>query len=117
MYSRSARNTRRSISSETSDEAIAGEHTVERGANTRRPRTRIRPVRALRRREQPVEQGGALVEIGVVVLEAGPVVMAHQREPDRPRVGHLEQVGSHVEQPLQDDGQSVTSVDSLVRPK
>ena len=47
----------------------------------------IGAVGALGRGEQAVQQRGALVEIGVVPLEAGAVVVAHQREPDRARVG------------------------------
>ena len=46
---------------------------------------------------EPVQQRGALLEVGVVPLEPGAVVVAHQREPDRARVGHLQQVAHEHE--------------------
>ena len=47
--------------------------------------------------EEPVQERGAVVEIGVVPLEAGAVVVLHQREPDGTGIGRLEQVADEHE--------------------
>ena len=58
---------------------------VDRGAHPVGVRARIGAVGPLGGGEQAVQQRGALVEVGVVPLEAGAVVVAHEREADRTR--------------------------------
>ena len=62
-----------------------------------RVRARVGAVRTLRGREQTVQQCVAFVEVGVVPLEPGPVVVAHEREADGARVGDLQQVADEHE--------------------
>ncbi len=69
------------------------------GGGRRRPGSRGRR-RSPARGQQAAQQGLALVEVGVEPLEAGPVVVAEQRQPDGPGVGHLEQV-AHEDQVAQ----------------
>src|SRR5215216_5824251 len=69
----------------------AGE-VVERVPDTLCVRARVGTGGPFGRREQTVQERVALLEVGVVPLEAGPVVVAHEREADGARVGDLQQV-------------------------
>src|SRR5215210_2136580 len=53
---------------------------VDRGAHALGVGTRIGAVGALRRGDEPVEERGAVVEVGVVPLETRAVVVTHERE-------------------------------------
>ena len=70
---------------------------VDGVADPRRERTRVGAVGPLRGGEQAVQERGALVEIGVVPLEAGAVVVAHQCEADGTRVRPLQEVAHEHE--------------------
>ena len=60
---------------------------VDRGAHALGEGPRVGAVGTLGGGEQAVQERGALVEVGVVPLEPGAVVVAHEREADRARVG------------------------------
>ena len=59
---------------------------VDRGAHPLRERRRVGTGRrAAAAASEPVQQRGAVLDVGVVPLEAGAVVVVHQREADRAR--------------------------------
>src|SRR5215213_721144 len=70
---------------------------VDRGAHPLGVGTRVGAVGALRRGDEPVQERGAVVEVGVVPLETRAVVVTHEREADGARVGDLQQVADEDE--------------------